>query len=71
MAFFPGEGSSSMQPIALTFVGGLLTGSFMTLFLSPILYCVFNRNRSMKYSNPNALINQLAQFDAKYPKGSN
>lgn len=66
MAFFPKEGASSMQPIALTFVGGLLTGSFMTLFLSPILYTVFNRNKERRFNDPNAIDNQIAAFDAKY-----
>ncbi|MFA7539502.1 MAG: efflux RND transporter permease subunit, partial [Sphaerochaetaceae bacterium] len=37
LAFFPGEGAESMQPIALTFLGGLTTGACMTLFLSPVL----------------------------------
>lgn len=63
LAFFPGEGAEMMQPIALTFVGGLATGAFLTLFLSPCLYSIFNRRREKKYDDPNTLANQLALFD--------
>lgn len=69
MAFFPGEGAESMQPIALTFLGGLTTGAFMTLFLSPLLYIVFNKHKEKSFDNPNTLENQLQAFDAKYPHG--
>ena len=33
MAFFPGKGAEMMQPIAVTFVGGITTGAFLTLLL--------------------------------------
>ena len=45
MAFFPGEGAKMMQPIAMTFVGGILTGAFLTLYLSPVLYSFFNKRK--------------------------
>ncbi len=64
LAFFPGEGAEMMQPIAMTIVGGLLTGSFMTLFISPVLYSMFNKKREKRFDNPNSLINQLSEFDA-------
>ncbi|MHC1692673.1 MAG: efflux RND transporter permease subunit [Sphaerochaetaceae bacterium] len=63
LAFFPGEGAEMMQPIAVTFVGGLLTGSFLTLFLSPVLYATFNKHREKNFNNPNTLNNQLEAFD--------
>ncbi|MCH3919860.1 MAG: efflux RND transporter permease subunit [Sphaerochaeta sp.] len=63
LAFFPGSGSEMMQPIALTFVGGLLTGAFLTLFLSPVLYSIINTRREKKYDDPRTLANQLALFD--------
>jgi multidrug efflux pump subunit AcrB len=63
LAFFPGSGAEMMQPIALTFVGGLITGSFLTLFLSPVLYSVFNKRRENHYYDPNTLANQLELFD--------
>lgn len=48
MAFFPGEGSASMQPISLTVFGGMTFGSFMTLFLMPTIYFIFNNRRLKK-----------------------
>lgn len=48
MAFFPGEGSASMQPISLTVFGGMTFGSFMTLFLMPTIYFIFNKRRLKK-----------------------
>jgi HAE1 family hydrophobic/amphiphilic exporter-1 len=43
MAFFPGEGSESTQPIGQTILGGLTFGTLMTLFLMPALYAIFNK----------------------------
>jgi HAE1 family hydrophobic/amphiphilic exporter-1 len=43
MSFFPGEGSELVQPIGQTIVGGMLISTFMTLFLTPVLYSIFNR----------------------------
>lgn len=48
MAFFPGEGSQSMQPISLTVFGGMTFGSVMTLFLMPSIYYIFNLRRLKK-----------------------
>lgn len=48
MAFFPGEGSQSMQPISLTVFGGMTFGSMMTLFLMPSIYYIFNLRRLKK-----------------------
>jgi multidrug efflux pump subunit AcrB len=63
MAFFPGEGAESMQPICLTIVGGLLSGAFMTLFVSPILYSIFNKRREKRFNDPESLMNQLEEVD--------
>ncbi len=65
MAFFPGDGAEMMQPIALTFVGGITTGAFLTLLLSPVLYLTFNKRREKRYNNPEALMNQLAEYDMR------
>ena len=48
MAFFPGEGSQSMQPISLTVFGGMTFGSLMTLFLMPTIYYIINNRRLRK-----------------------
>ena len=43
LALFPGKGTESIQPIAKTMFGGLIVSSVMTLFLTPVLYYIFNR----------------------------
>ncbi|GHV28376.1 acriflavin resistance protein [Spirochaetia bacterium] len=63
IAFFPGEGAESMQPICLTIVGGLLSGSLMTLFVSPILYSLLNKRREKRFNDPESLVNQLEEVD--------
>jgi multidrug efflux pump subunit AcrB len=63
IAFFPGEGAEAMQPICLTIVGGLLSGAFMTLFVSPILYSIFNKRREKRFDDPESLMNQLEEVD--------
>ena len=65
MAFFPGEGSEMMQPIALTFVGGITTGAFLTLLLSPVLYSLFNTRREKRFDDPESLNNQLLEYDMR------
>jgi multidrug efflux pump subunit AcrB len=64
IAFFPGEGAESMQPICLTIVGGMLSGAFMTLFVSPVLYSIFNKRREKRFDDPESLMNQLEEIDA-------
>ena len=65
MAFFPGEGAKMMQPIAVTFVGGIITGAFLTLFLSPVLYALMNKKLDKKLENINSRENQLRAFDGR------
>jgi multidrug efflux pump subunit AcrB len=48
IAFFPGAGAATIQPIAKTFVGGLSLSSLMTLFLTPVLYSVLNSRHDKK-----------------------
>lgn len=48
MAFVPGEGAQSMQPISLTVFGGMTFGSLMTLFIMPSVYFIFNNRRLKK-----------------------
>ena len=43
VAFAAGEGSSLVQPIAKTVVGGLTVATALTLYLVPVLYAIFNR----------------------------
>ena len=65
MAFFPGEGAEMMQPIAVTFTGGIITGAFLTLLLSPTLYLLLNKRREKKYNDPDTLTNQLREYDMR------
>jgi len=48
MAFSPGESSDFIQPIAITLIGGLASSTFITLFLIPVLYYVFNGSEKTK-----------------------
>ncbi len=43
VAFAQGEGASLVQPIAKTVVGGLTAATFLTLFVVPVIYYMFNR----------------------------
>ncbi len=65
IAFFPGTGVEQMQPICLTMVGGLISGSIMTLFVSPIMYSLLNKRREKRFDDPEALLNQLIDYDKR------
>jgi HAE1 family hydrophobic/amphiphilic exporter-1 len=43
MALAVGTGAEMMQPLAVVSIGGLLYGTFMTLFVVPCFYDVFNK----------------------------
>ena len=68
MAFFPGEGSQSMQPISLTVFGGMTFGSLMTLFLMPTVYFIFNNRRLKKAQKRAAML--TATGSGVYDKGA-
>ncbi len=44
MAFFPGQGAEQIQPIGQTMVGGLISSTFMTLFVVPSMYYILNKS---------------------------
>lgn len=48
IAFFPGAGAQTIQPIGQTFVGGLTISSIMTLFFIPVMYSVLNSVQEKK-----------------------
>jgi HAE1 family hydrophobic/amphiphilic exporter-1 len=48
LALFPGKGMESIQPIAKTLFGGLVVSAVMTLFLTPVLYFIFNKRGERK-----------------------
>lgn len=70
MAFFPGEGSEMLQPIALTFVGGITTGAFLTLLLTPTHYMLLNGKRAEKVNNPESLQNQMLEYNSRLREGT-
>jgi HAE1 family hydrophobic/amphiphilic exporter-1 len=48
IAFRPGQGADTIQPIGKTFVGGLTVSSLMTLFLTPVMYSLLNSRHDRK-----------------------
>jgi HAE1 family hydrophobic/amphiphilic exporter-1 len=48
IAFFPGAGADSIQPIGKTFVGGLTVSSLLTLFVTPVMYSILNSRHDRK-----------------------
>jgi HAE1 family hydrophobic/amphiphilic exporter-1 len=48
IAFFPGAGADTIQPIGKTFVGGLTVSSVMTLFVTPVVYSILNSRYDRK-----------------------
>jgi preprotein translocase subunit SecF len=48
IAFFPGAGADTIQPIGKTFVGGLSISFFMTLLITPTVYSLLNSHRDNK-----------------------
>jgi HAE1 family hydrophobic/amphiphilic exporter-1 len=48
IAFFPGAGANTIQPIGKTFVGGLTVSSVMTLFVIPVMYSLLNSRHDRK-----------------------
>lgn len=46
LGFFPAEGTDMIRPIAQTIVGGLTVNTVLTLFLTPVMYSVINKNRN-------------------------
>jgi HAE1 family hydrophobic/amphiphilic exporter-1 len=63
IAFFPGAGADTIQPIGKTFVGGLTVSSIMTLFVTPVLYSAFNRDRVKGKRSPPASAGGLLQAE--------
>jgi multidrug efflux pump subunit AcrB len=46
IAFFPGAGADTIQPIGKTFAGGLTVSSLMTLFVAPVMDSLPNARRA-------------------------
>jgi multidrug efflux pump subunit AcrB len=48
IAFFPGAGAETIQPIGQTFVGGLSVSFFMTLLVTPVMYSLLNSRQEKR-----------------------
>jgi HAE1 family hydrophobic/amphiphilic exporter-1 len=48
IAFFPGSGADTIQPIGKTFVGGMTASTIMTLFIVPVMYSALNSRHDKK-----------------------
>ncbi|MDY0290029.1 MAG: efflux RND transporter permease subunit [Sphaerochaeta sp.] len=44
LAFFGGVGAEQIQPLGQTIVGGMAISTLMTIFFTPVLYALFNRD---------------------------
>ena len=52
MALSTGEGAEVQRPLATVVIGGLLIATFLTLFVLPILYIMFEKGISLKRKPP-------------------
>lgn len=48
LAFFGGAGAEQIQPIGQTIVGGMIISTLMTIFVTPVLYRLFNRDKESR-----------------------
>ena len=48
LAFFGGQGAEQIQPIGQTIVGGMAISTLMTIFFTPTLYRLFNRDKTRR-----------------------
>ncbi|WP_146939870.1 CusA/CzcA family heavy metal efflux RND transporter [Chryseobacterium hagamense] len=55
MAVSTGAGAEVQKPLATVVIGGLVTATFLTLFVLPMLYLIFNRGFSRKKIKPKAV----------------
>lgn len=51
MAVSTGAGAEVQKPLATVVIGGLVSATFLTLFVLPLLYLIFNSARHMKKRN--------------------
>ncbi|MDC7239274.1 MAG: efflux RND transporter permease subunit [Spirochaetales bacterium] len=68
MAFSNGEGSELVKPLGQTVVGGMTASTFLTLFLVPVLYALFNRKHdktAAECSDSEDFINRPALEESK------
>jgi HAE1 family hydrophobic/amphiphilic exporter-1 len=62
IAFFPGAGGETIQPIGKTFVGGLSFSFFMTLLITPVMYSILNSRHDKKQAKREEKASEKAAF---------
>lgn len=55
MAISTGAGAEVQKPLATVVIGGLVSATFLTLFVLPLLYIIFNSKRRKLKLNPKTL----------------
>lgn len=56
MALSASAGAEVQRPLATVVIGGLISATFLTLFVLPCLYLLFNRQEAKKIKVPKALV---------------
>lgn len=51
MALSKGVGAETARPFAVVIIGGLITGTVLTMFILPLLYPIFEPKPSKKQSH--------------------
>ncbi|MCC7027006.1 MAG: CusA/CzcA family heavy metal efflux RND transporter [Saprospiraceae bacterium] len=59
MALSHGAGAEVQKPLATVVIGGLITATFLTLFVLPLLYMLFSSPRKRLFKSPNTSIGIL------------
>jgi len=61
MALSDGAGAEVQRPLATVVIGGLMIATFLTLFVLPVLYIVFEKDAKIKIK-PNSIITAILFF---------
>jgi cobalt-zinc-cadmium resistance protein CzcA len=59
MALSNGAGAEVQRPLATVVIGGLIIATFLTLFVLPVLYIIFEKGINMKKKNNSAIVTVL------------
>lgn len=48
LAFFGGAGAEQIQPLGQTIIGGMTVSTLMTIFFTPVLYAILNKDKEKR-----------------------
>jgi cobalt-zinc-cadmium resistance protein CzcA len=71
MALSASAGAEVQRPLATVVIGGLITATFLTLFVLPCLYLLFNRKETKKIKVPKAMMMVLMVLGLAIGKPTN